>query len=79
MNPRKMIHVYLMPSSNPVFPYRYIYFSLNTLDKKEGIPGHAFMQEIRSLNLEPERAKMSARSLMSGDKNEIQKKEGKRT
>ena len=57
----------------------YINISLKASDKKQGIPEHAFMQEIRSLNLESERAKMSAESLRSGNKNEIQKKNGKRT
>lgn len=80
MNPRKMICVCLVPSSNPVSPMDiYINISLKASDKKQGIPEHAFMQEIRSLNLESERAKMSAESLRSGNKNEIQKKNGKRT
>ena len=71
MNPRKMIRVCLVPS-NPVSPVDV--YILKASDKKQGVLEHAFMQEIRNLNLESERAKMSARSLRSGDKNEIQKK-----
>lgn len=78
MNPRKMILVYPLSSSNSVPPRGIFLWFEGAQIGKQGILEFAFMQRIRSLNLGSEKKKMLAPVRRCGSKDETEKI-GKRT